>query len=72
MFFLTNAKSLPIVIDGQPQAAEPKRFSTNSVGWNVNGKVTLMVNGQPVRCQVSLNITAIGSKEWEESSTLAA
>jgi hypothetical protein len=62
--FASKAKSLPITIDGQAQPAEVKQFSTGSVGWNVNGKVTVMVDGQPVRCQCSLNLTAIGSKVW--------
>jgi hypothetical protein len=60
--FLTHAKPLTVSIDGQPQSAEVKTFSTGSHGWNVNGKVTVMVNGQPVRCQCSLNLTVIGSK----------
>jgi hypothetical protein len=60
--FLTHAKPLSITIDGQQQSAEVKMFSTGSHGWNVNGKVTIMVNGQPVRCQCSLNLTVIGSK----------
>ena len=64
--FTTHAKPIPITLDGQPQTADPKTFSTSSVGWNVNGKVTVIVNGQPVRCQCSLNLTVIGSKEWPQ------
>jgi hypothetical protein len=64
--FLTQAVALPVSIADQPHAADPKRFSTGSVGWNINGKVTVMVNGQPVRCQCSMNLTAIGSKEWAD------
>jgi hypothetical protein len=60
--FLANAKPLSITIDGQQQTADVKTFSTGSHGWNVNGKVVVMVNGQPVRCQCSLNLTVIGSK----------
>ena len=71
--FTAQARPLPITIDGQAQSAHPKRFSTGSVGWNVNGKVTVMVNGQAVRCQCSLNLTVIGSKKWpEDQPKLAA
>jgi hypothetical protein len=69
---LSTAKAIPVVIDGQTHTADVKKFSTGSVGWNVNGKVTLMVNGQPVRCQCSLNLTVIGSKELPENSPAAA
>jgi hypothetical protein len=72
--FLAAATPLAITIDGQSHTADVKSFSTGSVGWNVNGKVTVMVNGQAVRCQCSLNLTAIGSKDWPENSpaTVAA
>jgi hypothetical protein len=63
--FSSTAKPLPITIDGQQHAAEVKAFSTGSVGWNVNGKVTVTLpNGEIVRCQCSLNLTAIGSQDW--------
>ena len=71
--FTTNAKPLTVVIDGHPHTADPKAFSTGSVGWNVNGKVTVTLpNGQTVRCQCSVNLTAIGSKEWAAVSTTVA
>jgi hypothetical protein len=63
--FTANAKPITVTIDGQPQSADPRTFSTGSVGWNVNGKVQVALpNGQVVRCQCSLNLTAVGSKEW--------
>jgi hypothetical protein len=42
---------------------EAREFSTGAFGWNSNGKITVMVDGIPVRCQVGLNVTVIGSKE---------
>lgn len=42
--------------------AKPREFSTGSIGWGSSGKVTVMIDGQPTPCQVSLNITIIGSK----------
>jgi hypothetical protein len=65
--------NLPCTIDGQPINATPKTFSTGSLGFYANGKVTLKIGGVLVPCQVSLSITAIGSKDLpQESSTPAA
>ena len=44
--FRTGAKALPITISGQTMLAEPKEFSTGSLGWYLNGKVVVDVNGE--------------------------
>ena len=62
--FKDTAQPVATTIAGQPLAAEPKVFSTGSVGFFLNGKITITVNGQPLRFQVSGSLTAIGSKEW--------
>jgi hypothetical protein len=51
-------RELLVSIEGQSVFASPKTFQTGSVGWNINGKV--LIDGR--RCQVSGNITVIGSK----------
>lgn len=51
-------ESISAAIDGQTLIGEYKEFSSGSLGYNINGKV--VING--VRCQVSCNIIAIGSK----------
>lgn len=62
---ITSSPSLPCTIgDKTLLSLDPKEFSTNSVGFNANGKVTLMISGKPVQFQVSMNLTAVGSKEW--------
>jgi hypothetical protein len=66
--FTSTAKSVTVTIANQPLAASPKQFSTGSMGWFANGKVSLVVDGQPVMCQVSLNITVIGSKDLPSST----
>jgi hypothetical protein len=68
--FTTAAKPVVVNIANQPLNASPKQFSTNSVGWFANGKVSLLVDGVPCMCQVSLNITVIGSKELPEAPTV--
>lgn len=42
---------------------DAKTFSTGSFGFGSSDKMTVMIGGIPVKCQVSLNITVIGSKE---------
>lgn len=61
--FAAHAKGQSVTIAGQLVAANPKLFSTGSLGWNASQRLTLEVNGVPVPCQVGLNITIIGSKE---------
>jgi hypothetical protein len=66
--FTSTAKALTVAISGQPLSASPKQFSTGSFGFYANGKVTIVVDGQPVQCQVSLNITVIGSKDLRDAT----
>lgn len=44
---------------------EAKEFSTGSLGWFANGKVTVEVGGKRVMCQLGLNLTILGSKDAE-------
>jgi hypothetical protein len=60
--FLEHAKALPVTIDGQQLSATVKAFSTGSFGWNLTGKLTVMVDGHPVELQVGGNFTVLGSK----------
>lgn len=59
--FLTDSFAPSVEVSGQRVDATPKHFSTGSVGYNINGKVTLP-NG--VRLQISGNAVVIGSKTW--------
>jgi hypothetical protein len=61
--FHEHAKPIEVAINGVPQLAEVKEFSTGSLGWNVNGKMTIEVGGTPVSVQIGLNLTIVGSKE---------
>jgi hypothetical protein len=60
--FTEQAKLVEVRVDGAPLVATPKEFATGSFGFFGSGKATIMVGGTPVPCQVSINITAIGSK----------
>lgn len=61
--FLAKAKPVMVTINGVPMQAERKEFSTGSLGWYLNGKVSLEVGGTPVSVQVGMNLTVVGSKE---------
>ena len=61
--FRTKAKPVTVKIGEVPLQAEVKEFSTGSLGWYLNGKTTVEVNGTPVAVQIGLNLTIVGSKE---------
>lgn len=72
--FAQSAGTMSITLGDQPTQAQPKAFSTGSFGWNSNAKLAVKVklaDGREVivPCQVSLNITAIGSKELPENGS---
>ena len=61
--FRAKAKPVTVTIAGATHEAEVKEFSTGSLGWYLNGKTTIEVDGTPVSVQIGLNLTIVGSKE---------
>jgi hypothetical protein len=61
--FSEKAKAVPVVIGETKLLADVKEFSTGSLGWYLNGKVSIEIDGKPVMVQVGLNLTIVGSKE---------
>lgn len=61
--FRDGAKPVSITINGNTMLADPKEFSTGSLGWYLNGKTVIEINGVQVTVQVGLNLTVVGSKE---------
>jgi len=61
--FVAKAKPVTVMINGATLLAEKKEFSTGSLGWYLNGKTTIDVDGTPVTVQIGLNLTIVGSKE---------
>jgi hypothetical protein len=61
--FLAKAEAVKVTMNGQEMTADVKSFSTGSFGWNINGKMTITVDGKPLSVQVGLNLTVVGSKE---------
>jgi hypothetical protein len=67
-----HAKPVTVTINDQRLDAEPKEFSTGSLGWYLNAKVTLEVEGVRVPVQVGMNLTIVGSKELPKDEAPAA
>jgi hypothetical protein len=61
--FRSKAKAVTVTIGDQRLVAEVKEFSTGSLGWYLNGKTTIEIEGTPVSVQIGLNLTVVGSKE---------
>lgn len=59
---LSDLQAVTVTIGGSPAVAAPRQFSTGSIGWMMNGKVNVIVDGKPVLCQVGMNIIVVGSK----------
>ena len=61
--FRTHAKPVRVMIGEVPMMAEVKEFATGSLGWYLNGKTTIDINGVAVSVQIGMNMTIVGSKE---------
>jgi hypothetical protein len=61
--FRDGAKPVEVNVGGTPMFAIPREFSTGSLGWYLNGKTLIDVNGVKVTVQVGVNLTIVGSKE---------
>lgn len=70
--FRDRAKAVSVTINGVPLQAEVKEFSTGSLGWYLNGKMTVDVGGTPVSVQIGMNMTIVGSKELPQETPVGA
>jgi hypothetical protein len=61
--FRSKAKPVQVTIAGKEQVAEVKEFSTDSLGWYLNGKTTVEIDGKPVSVQINMSLIVVGSKE---------
>lgn len=61
--FREHAKGIEISIAGQTFKVPVKEFSTGSLGWYLNGKTSLEIDGKDVTIQIGLNLTIVGSKD---------
>ncbi len=70
--FRTHAKPVTVTINGIPQSAGVKEFATGSLGWYLNGKTTIEIDGVAVPVQIGLNLTIVGSKELPKDAASPA
>ena len=70
--FRGHAKPVPVTIAGNTFTAAVKEFSTGSLGWYLNGKAEIEVNGVPVQVQIGMNLTIVGSKDLPPDAAHAA
>ncbi len=61
--FRSRARPVTITVCDIPMVVPTKEFSTGSLGWYLNGKTVIEIDGTPVQVQLGLSLTIIGSKE---------
>ncbi len=61
--FRAKAKPITVTIANVPQMAEVKEFSTGSLGWYLNGRTTIEIEGQHVPVLINASLVIVGSKE---------
>lgn len=62
-YFNARAVAMKVFLNGLPMTIKPKVFSTGSLGWHSSTKQQMAIGDTVVWCQVSQQITVIGSKE---------
>lgn len=61
--FQSKAQTVRVMIGDREYVAQPKEFSTGSLGWNINDKIPIEIGGKSVTVQIGLNLTVVGSKD---------
>jgi len=70
--FRGKAKPISVTIAGSTHLVEVKEFSTGSLGWYLNTKMPIEIDGKVVSVQIGLNLTIVGSKELPQDRAPAA
>jgi hypothetical protein len=61
--FEEHATPLKVTLGSGSMMLEPRSFSTGSLGWFNNEKLTIEIDGVPVKVQCNVNFTVVGSKD---------
>jgi hypothetical protein len=69
--FRAKAKPITVSVAGVPQMAEVKEFSTGSLGWYLNNRITIEIDGQHVPVLINASLVIVGSKELPADGTTA-
>lgn len=67
--FTAHAQTMVVTINGKEYNAQPKEFSTGSLGWNINDKVIVEIAGKQVTVQIGMNLTVVGSKDLPKEAS---
>jgi len=67
--FREKAQPVRIVINGTTYDVPAKEFSTGSLGWYLNEKIRIEIDGVQVTAQIGMNLTIVGSKELPADPT---
>ncbi len=70
--FLAKAKPINVTIGDRTFVVGVKEFSTGSLGWNLNEKTTIDIDGTMVSVQIGLNLTVVGSKDLPRDAAAPA
>ena len=59
--FHEHAENLPVTIGSSGYELEPRENESDSLGWKLNAKQQVKINGKMCWVQIGINITLIGS-----------
>lgn len=62
--FLKNAPDLNLNLWDNKLNGKARSFTSNNMGWYTGGKVKIEIDGKYIWGQIGINLTIIGSKEW--------
>eukprot|EP00457_Paulinella_chromatophora_P009300 gb/GEZN01009362.1/.p1 GENE.gb/GEZN01009362.1/~~gb/GEZN01009362.1/.p1 ORF type:complete len:221 (-),score=78.00 gb/GEZN01009362.1/:560-1222(-) len=63
--FMKNAERLELSVWGNKLSGPPRDFSSGNKGWWAGGKILVPVGKKKVWATIGVNVTIMGSKEWE-------
>lgn len=69
--FRDAAKSVVVTINGKEFKVPKKEFSTGSLGWYLNEKMDVEIDGHDIKVQIGLNLTIVGSKDLPDDKPKA-
>ena len=69
--FRAKAPSVKVVITGKEFEVGKKEFSTGSLGWYLNDKMDVEIDGVKVKVQIGMNLTVVGSKDLPQDASSA-
>mmetsp|Transcript_15821 Transcript_15821/g.30958 ORF Transcript_15821/g.30958 Transcript_15821/m.30958 type:complete len:189 (-) Transcript_15821:134-700(-) len=64
--FEKEASELVVDVFGNTITALPRTFTSNNRGWYGGGKIEVKVGKKTLWAQLGLNVTIVGSKEWND------